>query len=152
MLNAINQIRFCSAGRRRRSKSRRGVAMLEFAICVPILLTLILGIVEIGRVMMLNQITTNACRQACRRAIIPRMENDFVNSLVHSYLDRGGVSNTGRTVEILDSAGNATMVENIPRHGEVTVQVTVPYSENSWGFTSIMGIRSSVTRSTMRRE
>ena len=126
--------------------------MFEFALIFPIFLILILSIVEMGRVMMLHQVTTNACREACRRAIIQKMDNDHVLLVANSYLDKGGISATGRLVEVLDSKGIKTQVELIPRHGEVTVQVTAPYSENTWGFTSIMGASNSVARSTMRRE
>ena len=131
---------------------RRGAAMLELALVLPILLLLILGIIEMGRVMMLNQVTTNACREASRRAIIPGMTHVKVVSIVNSYLDAGGVSSTNRQVSVLDSAGNPTTVEQVQSHEAITIEVQVPYADNTWGFTSIMGTRSLVSRSTMRRE
>ena len=135
-----------------RARTRRGVAMLELALVLPILLMLVLGIIEMGRVMMLNQVTTNACREACRRAIIPGMSHAKVLEIVNGYLDAGGVSDEGRVVSVLDAAGNATTVESVLSHGEVTVEVQVPYAENTWGFTAIMGTKMLVSRSTMRRE
>ena len=141
-----------NARRSARSQSRRGAAMLEFAIVLPILLLIILGIIELGRVMMLNQITTNACREACRRAIIPGMTNTYVLDVANSYLDAGGISNVGRVVNVLDTGGIATTVEAVQSHGSVTIEVQIPYAQNTWGFTAITGSKSLVSRSTMRRE
>ena len=135
-----------------RSPSRRGAAMVEFAIVLPMLLLMILGIIEMGRVMMLNQITTNACREASRRAIIPGMTSIHVRGVVNQYLDAGGISDAGRVVTLLDKDGNETTVEAIQSHGTVTVEVQIPYAENTWGFTAITGSKLLVSRSTMRRE
>lgn len=126
--------------------------MLELAIVLPILLMLVLGIIEMGRVMMLNQVTTNACREACRQAIIPGADHASVVKIVNDYLDAGGVSGSGREVFILDKNGNKVAVGNVLSHDAVTVYISVPYKNNTWGFTSIMGSKNLVSRSTMRRE
>ncbi len=131
---------------------RSGVAMLEMAIVLPILLLLVLGIIEMGRVMMINQMTTNACREACRRAIVPGMDHDTVISIVNGYLDASGISQTGRQVTVRNANGQSSRLEDIGSHEPVTIQVQAPYSENTWGFTSIMGGKALVSQSTMRRE
>jgi Flp pilus assembly protein TadG len=136
----------------KQSKRRYGVAMLELAIVMPILLMLLLGIIEMGRVMMINQMATNACREACRRAIVPGADHEAVIQVVNDYLDASGVSKSNRVVQMLDSGGSAAKLGNIGSHESVTVQVSIPYSTNTWGFTSIMGKKSCVAQSTMRRE
>lgn len=135
------------------SKPRRGAAMIEFALVLPMLLLLILGIIEMGRVMMLHQVSTNACREASRRAIVPGVTQSYILATANSYLDAGGISDTNRVVSVLDSEGNTvTDLSDIQSHEEVTVEVRFPYAENTWGFTAITGSKNLVSRSTMRRE
>jgi Flp pilus assembly protein TadG len=126
--------------------------MLEFAIVLPIFLLLVFGIIEMGCVMMLNQVATNASREACRRAVIAGTTQDQVLAIVERYLDDSGVSKTGRVVTITDGAGNPVTVQSIRSHDPVTVTIQFPYSENTLGFTAITGGRNLVSRSTMRRE
>ena len=132
--------------------NRRGVAMLEMAIVLPILLLLLLGILEMGRVVMIYQVTTNATREAARRAVVPGATDSAVLSMCNTYLDRGGISSTGRSVQILNSAGTPSAMTAIPSHSSVTVRVTIPFSENTWGFSQIFGGRSLTSSATMRRE
>lgn len=135
-----------------RPRKRSGVAMLEFAIVLPILLMLVLGIIEMGRVMMLNQVVTNANREACRQAIVPGASQTRIMEIVHQSLDASGVSGTGRVVQLLDQAGSPAQLEAIASKSPVIVETQIPYAENTWGFTSIMGSRLLVSRVTMRRE
>ena len=135
-----------------RSPHRRGAAMLELAIVLPILIMLLLGIIEMGRVMMLNNVATNAVREASRRAIRPGMTNAEVLATVHGYLDAGGVSEKGRVVDVRNSAGASVDLSTIKSHQEVSIEVSLPYSSNTWGFTKIMGANNLVAKSKMRRE
>lgn len=136
----------------RRKKTRRGVAMLEMAIVLPILLLLLLGILELGRVVMIYQIATNATREAARRAIVPGATDSTVLSTCNTYLDRGGISSTGRSVQILNAGGSSSSLATIRSKETVTVRAVIPFSENTWGFSQILGGRSFTSTSTMRRE
>lgn len=140
------------AGPPHRPRKRSGVAMLEFAIVLPILLMLVLGIIEMGRVMMLNQVVTNANREACRQAIVPGASEARILEIVHQSLNASGVSESGRVVRLLDEAGSPASLDAIASKSPVVVETQVPYAENTWGFTSIMGSRLLVSRVTMRRE
>ncbi len=135
-----------------KSIRRPGAAMLEFAIVLPILLTLVLGIVEMGRVMMLNQVATNATREACRRAVIPGATDAAVTKIVHDYLNSAGVSEEGRTVSVLGANGQSASLVTLRSHDPVTIEVQFPYAGNTWGFTRFVGGASLVSRATMRRE
>jgi TadE-like protein len=134
------------------SPTRRGVAMVEMAIVLPLLLLLLLGILEMGRVVMINQIATNASREAVRRAIIPGATDSAVLGTCNTYLDRGGISSTGRTVEILNGGGSSSSMASIGSKQPVSIRVSIPFSENTWGFSQLMGGRSFTSTVTMRRE
>jgi Flp pilus assembly protein TadG len=56
------------AGRR----GARGQALVEFALIVPVLLLLVLGIVEFGRAWNAHQVLTDAAREAARTAVVRR--------------------------------------------------------------------------------
>jgi Flp pilus assembly protein TadG len=131
---------------------RRGVAMLEMAFVLPILLLLLVGILEMGRVVMISQIATNATREAARRAIIPGATDSTVLGICNNYLDRGGISATGRSVQVLNGGGSSSSLDSIQSHEPVTIRVSIPFSENTWGFAQIMGGRSFTSSVTMRRE
>jgi Flp pilus assembly protein TadG len=54
--------------RRRKANRRRGVAAVEAAVTLPLLLTLMLGVWEVGRLIQVNQIVVNAAREGARLA------------------------------------------------------------------------------------
>lgn len=56
--------------RRRRSSNRSGQALVEFALTVPILMLLVVGVIEFGRLMSAYQTITDTAREAARRAAL----------------------------------------------------------------------------------
>lgn len=126
--------------------------MVEFAIVLPLLLILVLGIIEMGRLMMLTQVTTNACREAVRRAIVPGATQSNVVAVCNANLDAGGISDTGRKVSIMGNAGQLTVVENIGSRQSVTVRVEIPLAENTFGLSTFTGGSNLTAEVTMRRE
>ena len=77
-----------SSGSRKRS-TRRGVAAVEFALVAPLFFTLILGIIEFGRMMMVQEILVNAAREGARAAILPGETDAQVTTTVSNYHDGG---------------------------------------------------------------
>src|SRR6184192_1684252 len=70
------------AGRR----SRRGAAIIEFALLAPVLFMLVLGMIEFGRVLMVAQLLTDAAREGGRLAVVAGSNTDKVTSTVDSFL------------------------------------------------------------------
>lgn len=126
--------------------------MVEFAIVLPLLLLLLLGIIEMGRAIMLNQIATNAAREGARQAVVPGATSANVTAAVNGYLDSAGVKPEGRTVAVTNAGGAAQSVENIPSKSSVSIQISFPYGTNTWGVTNILGGRTLSNKVTMRRE
>lgn len=125
---------------------RRGVAVVEFAVVAPLFFLLILGLIEFGRMVMVQQVITNASREGARRAIIQGATTDDVVAVVQNYLVGGGVRSATVAVspDPIDSAG----------YGDpVTVTVTVPFREVSWLPTPMfLGTVQLRAVTTMRRE
>ena len=55
-----------------RTDDKTGVAVIEFAIILPLLLVIIFGIIEFGLVLFNKQVITNASREGARAGIVAR--------------------------------------------------------------------------------
>ncbi len=109
----------------RRNRRRRGVAAVEFAVVAPVLILLIFGILEFGRLVMVQQVLTNASREGARRAILEQTTSSEIESVVNDYLTSASIS--GATVTVSPSSLNSTGFGD-----PVTVRVSVPFEQVSW--------------------
>jgi Flp pilus assembly protein TadG len=77
---------------RRFRKARSGQALVEFALVVPILLLLLLGIMDFARAWNLHQVMTDAAREGARKAVMfdPSTTKDSVLAVVGAILKSGG--------------------------------------------------------------
>ena len=69
-------------GARRSQRVRPGAAAVEFALVAPLLVMLVLGMIEFGRMMMVEQILTNAAREGARKAVLPGVTKTQAESAV----------------------------------------------------------------------
>jgi Flp pilus assembly protein TadG len=60
----------------------RGAAMIEFALVLPILLMLLIGIMEAGAMLYDKAVITNAAREGARVGILRRESSESVESIV----------------------------------------------------------------------
>jgi Flp pilus assembly protein TadG len=112
--------------RLRRRRTRRGAAVVEFALVAPILLLLVVGTVEVGRAIMVKDTITVASREGARVAGNSAITSiPAVQSAVDNYLAGAGISGATTTVSPSSLSGVA---DGQP----VTVTVSVPYSQVSW--------------------
>jgi Flp pilus assembly protein TadG len=115
----------------RRGKARRGAAAVEFALVATVFFMFVFAIFEIGRLVMLQQIMGEACRQGARRAILENASETTVVNLVQTRLATNSVA--GATVTI--TWPGKTTQPDMTRLGfqdPLTVRATVPYSNVSW--------------------
>lgn len=110
--------------RRGAVNGRRGAAVVEFAVVAPLFFLLIFGIIEYGRMVMVQQVITNAAREGARQGIIPGSSSSQVKTTVTNYLT--GTSIGGSTTSVSPDPAAATYGQGI------TVTVTVPFSSVSW--------------------
>jgi Flp pilus assembly protein TadG len=109
-------------------KNRRGAAVVEFAIVAPIFFLLIFGMIEFGRVVMVQQLLTNASREGARLGVLNDSTSTQVKDKVVSYLAGTKITIAASNVNVVyaaDSSGGGG--------GEsVTVTVSVPFNQVSW--------------------
>src|SRR5687768_8895894 len=117
-------------------RSRRGVATVEFAICAPVLLLLMLGTAEVGRVLFQYNTLVKAVRDGARYAVIgaaslsgssrivnitPEVRNRTRNLVVHG-------NTTGSGTPLLPGLRVENVTVNDAGDGYVSVSATYTYS------------------------
>lgn len=137
-----------------KTRQRSGIAAVEFAIVVPIFFLLVIGMIEVGRAMMVQQILTNASREGARRAVLEQTTTSEATAYVMNYLEGCAIQTADATVAIEDSTGASITNLAAMTYGEpITVEVSIPHSSVSWLPTSFfMGSSVMSASSTMQTE
>jgi Flp pilus assembly protein TadG len=131
---------------RLRLGNRRGAAVVEFAVVSPVLVLMILGIVEFGRMSMVQQTVTTAAREGARHAVVDGSTTTEIKASVTSFLAAGGI--TGAEVSLRPDLSGTVL------HGDpVSVSVSVPFSNVSWlPVPHFLGGKVLSSTAVMRRE
>ncbi len=132
--------------RRIANRRRTGAAVVEFAVVGPLMLMLTMGMMEIGRAVMVKQVMINASREGARMAILPSANAQEVISHVNSQLAAASINTSTITVE-------PPSLANAPAGTAVTVSISVNANQVSWIPTPAFTLNQAITASTtMRRE
>ncbi len=110
--------------RSRIAEKRRGTVVVELAIVAPILLVIFLGMVEVSRGIMVQQIITNAAREGAREAIMEGATISDVQTSVTEYLASSTIS--GATVSVTPDPTAAAARQ------QITVTVNISYANVMW--------------------
>ena len=119
---------------------------MEFALVAPLFFLLVMGMIEYGRMVMVQQILTNASREGARRAVLEGMSSGDVSAAVTDYLQGSSIS--GATVTVTSNAPVP------PDYADsMTVNVGIPFSQVSWlPSPMFLGSYQMSASTTMRRE
>ena len=131
----------------RRKAARRGAAVVEFAVLAPLLFLLIFGMIEYGRMVMVQQLITNASREGARVAILDGSTN--------SYVIAKAKATVGGAVPLQDSdvTTSPTNITTAAAGTSVTVTVGVNFDDVSWlPHAFWLGGKRLSAASVMRRE
>ncbi len=93
-------------------RSESGVALIEFAFVLPILLVLAMGMLDFGRAFHTKSLLDQAAREGARVAVVTSPDVDIVESRVNAVLASGGIVPTSVTVEGPDPAHMVTVTVN----------------------------------------
>jgi Flp pilus assembly protein TadG len=131
---------------RRKPSSRRGAAIVEFAFCVPVFLTLVVGMVELSRAIVVLQVLTNASREGARIASYDTTSTTGpITTAVNNYLTSEGIS--GATTVV--SPSPASLADG----QQISVTVSISYNTVSWLPSSFyLGGQTLQATTTMCRE
>jgi Flp pilus assembly protein TadG len=142
----------------RNQRSQRGAALVEFAVALPILMFLLVGIVSFGLILREYQVLQNGAREGARLSILPNYQIAMGLSTADQNARRDAIKQ--RVVDYLAAeqltvaAGNVTVDQNawIDMGGGLRAsasKITVTYSRslllgNSWPFGPV-SLRSELT-------
>lgn len=127
-------------------RNRRGAAVVEFAVVAPVFIMLVFGMIEYGRMVMVQQLLTNASREGARVGVLDGATTASVQTAVTTYLTNASVS--GATVTV-----NPNPPSSAGYGAPVTVTVSIPFSQVSWIPTPMFLSGQTLTASSvMRRE
>ncbi len=132
----------------RRGPDRRGAAVVEFAFVAPVLFLLIFGMIEYGRMVMVQQVLTNAAREGARLAVLDGTTGAEVKTSVVNYLTSAGIAAADTDVTVNPAEPNSAGA------GEsVTVTVSKSFNEVSWMPSPMfLGGKTLQAVAVMRRE
>lgn len=114
--------RFRRAIQRNNSGRARAAAVVEFAVVLPLLLTILFGIIEYGWVFMVRQTLQTSAREGCRLAVLQSSVEPYSNvvAAINQVMAPTGLS----TYEVtMSHATSANPVE--------VVVVSIPYNDVS---------------------
>lgn len=120
--------------------------MVEFAVVAPVFITLVFGMIEYGRMVMVQQLITNAAREGARVGVLDGATTAAVQTSVGTYLTNSSVN--GATVTVSPSPPSSA------GYGEpVTVTVSIPFASVSWiPAPMFLSGKTLTSKSVMRRE
>ena len=102
--------------------------MVEFAIIAPFFLALVIGIIEFGRLMQVQQILTNATREGARRAVIQGATSaEAIQVAEDALVDAGFVNGEHMHIDVTPS-NLSTLVQG----DSVTMSIRMHYRDVSW--------------------
>lgn len=99
----------------RRGKGRRseaGIALIEAAFILPILLVLAMGMLDFGRAFHFKHLLDEAAREGARVAVVTSPDQDLVDNRVNQVLGAGGITPTSIVVTGPDTARMVTVTVN----------------------------------------
>lgn len=139
------ELRPCRVFKTASKWKRRGVAATEFAIVAPVFFMMVIGFIEFGRALMVQQVLINASRVGARQASTTGATTAQVQAAVQAYTS--GVTITGVTVTVTPDPAAAVAGTAI------TVNTSVPFSSVSWLHAPwFLGGKTLKASSQMRKE
>ncbi len=123
MRNRINWLRRTRCGGQR----RRGAALVEFAIVLPLLLTVLFGIIEFGQLFKVRLSAQQAAREACRIAVLQSTSKPYTSTSgpvmqkIQQIMTAAGVKTY--------NSGMVQITEDTVANPAVSITITVPYQD-----------------------
>lgn len=140
-----------------RRSSRAGSTMVEMVVCFPVFMLILMGIIEFGRAMSVNQMLNSASRIGCRAAVLDGFSNSSVSSIVKQHVTSTigceqsiiavaittTSSRTGSTLSDVSLASTGDMIK---------LDVSVRFADVSWAVKDWMGGSRICGRCSMQHE
>ena len=132
---------------------RRGNAVLEAALVLPILLALTFGTVEFGHFFYWKHTLQGAAREGARAAITPTAQNADVTAAVTQSMTAAGINASQYTVKIRNGPDTADLnVASVPAGTSILVKVYATWGTVGMRPMGLIGPTKQVTGQTVMRK
>jgi hypothetical protein len=129
-------------------RNRRAAAAVEFAVVAPVFFLMIFGMIEYGRMVMVQQILTNSSREGARFAVLDGAVYGEIKTRVNDYLGSAGIDWDHASVTVTPDPPTSAAFGD-----PITVTVSIPFSKVSWLPSPMYWGGKTLTATTvMRRE
>jgi Flp pilus assembly protein TadG len=124
-------------------RSRSGVAAVEMALSFPVVLALLIGTWEVGRIVEVQQFLNVAAREAARQAGSGLLTNSQVQQVAVNYIRNALGDTTGTmtqnmvvTVTVYPASGPGTSesidVSQCQPLDQIVIGISIPYADVRW--------------------
>ena len=111
--------------KRKRGRNRKGAAVVEFAVCLPVILLIVLGSIEAASMMFLRQALVQSAYEGAKVAIRNNGNNADANAAVQAVA-------AGRRIQQMTVTFDPADVSTVAQGETVTVTITAPGDTNSF--------------------
>lgn len=124
--------------RRNNRTVRTGAALVELTVCLPILITLLLGVWDIGKMLQQQQIVANSVREAGRQASTGQLTRVQTEAVAKDYLVTSGLRITDPatgTPNVTTTSANLTSgieFNAASQQDRLWIKLEYPYKNNRW--------------------
>jgi Flp pilus assembly protein TadG len=124
------------------------VAAVEAALILPVVLILMLGTWEVGRMVEVTQILNNAVREGGRSASTGQNTNSQVQQTVLNYLQNAGLPSASATVTVSDLTSPNTDCTAATELDQLQVTVSIPFNAVRWSAAKLVTTSSTTLNAT----
>jgi Flp pilus assembly protein TadG len=128
-----------------RRGQRKGAALVEFAVCIPVILILVLGSMEATSAIFVRQALTTSAYEGIREAIRLGAQTDIALGRADSVL-------TARQIRSSQVRFEPADISTAPRGSLIAIEVSAPYAANSPFFGNVIRDRTTTVRTVMVKE
>ncbi len=128
-----------------RYRGRQGAALVEFAICLPVIMIVLLGSMEACSAIFVRQALTCSAYEGIRAAVKGGAINEDALERARAILDTRGIKEAVVRFEPAD-------VRDATRGSNIAIEVSAPYAVNSPFFGNVITDRVTTVRTVMSKE
>lgn len=110
--------------KRKKAPQRAGAAVVEFAVCLPVIVLIVLGTIEAGSLLFLKQTIVQAAYEGAKVAISTG-DTEQAEAIVEAVA-------AGRNLQGVQVEFSPTDIANMPAGDPLTISISAPGDSNSF--------------------
>lgn len=124
---------------------RRGAAVVEFAVCLPIIMLLILGSIEATSAIFLRQALTTGAYEGIREAVRTSATTTDATARAQAVL-------TARQIRSSNIRFTPADIQSATRGSIIVIEISAPFGANSPFMGRVIADRTNTVRTVMVKE